>query len=68
LHAERYYGAGEGAKKMETVVAFARSMLPNWAAMFITDAVLRKIIQCWFDAVKDLLDDGKYNGSTKEEV
>ena len=35
-------------------------------SMFITQDLLKKVVQLWFDLVKDLLDDGKMNG-TKEE-
>lgn len=55
-----------GKQKMKWVLSRARSLLPVWAQLFITDEFLERIVQKWFDAVKDLLDDGKYNGSTKE--
>lgn len=38
---------------------------PGWLQTFVTDEVILRIIQGWFTAVKDLLDDGKYNNSTK---
>ena len=55
-----------GKQKMKWVLSRARSLLPNWAQLLITDACLEKVIQAWFDAVKDLLDDGKFNGTSKE--
>lgn len=60
-HAFRYSGAGK--QKMEWVISRARSLLPSWAQAFITEESLRKILELWFREVKDLLDDGKVNGS-----
>lgn len=55
-----------GKTKMKWVLSRARSLLPSWAQLIITDALLEKVVQGWFDAVKDLLDDGKFNGTSKE--
>lgn len=55
--------AKKGRKKMEWVLKQARGLLPAWAQFFITDALLENVVQAWFDAVKDLLDDGKLNKS-----
>lgn len=66
LEAEHTYQYTEaGKQKMSYVIQRARSLLPNWAQFFITEALLEKVIQVWFEAVKDLLDDGKYNKSTE---
>lgn len=54
--------------RMVWVLKQARSYLPSWAQIFITDAFLAKTVQGWFDAIKDLLDDGKLNGSGKDDV
>ena len=57
-----------GKKKMKWVLQQARYYLPGWLQPFISDAFLEKLIESWFRAVKDLLDDGKMNKShTKEE-
>lgn len=58
---------GDGKQKMEYVIQKARSMLPVWAQFFVTEDVLRKVVQVWFDGIKDLLDDGKMNKSVKVE-
>lgn len=64
LKAESLYKESKsGQQKMEYVISLARSMLPGWVKPFITESVLRKIIQVWFETIKDLLDDGKYNKS-----
>lgn len=60
-----YLETGSGMQKMKWVVSRARSLLPSWAQAFITDELLYKVIEGWFQAVKDLLDDGKYNKSVE---
>lgn len=66
LEAEHMYTAsGSGKQKMKWVVSMARMMLPDWAQVLITEDLLYRVIQGWFTAVKDLLDDGKYNNSVK---
>ena len=58
-----------GKQKMKWVLQQARMLLPNWAQVLITDGLLEKVVQGWFDAVEDLLDDGELNGTVnnKEE-
>lgn len=53
----------KGKQKMKWVLSQARMLLPKWAQMLISDEFLEKVIEGWFRAVKDLLDDGKYNKS-----
>lgn len=68
LKAEHQYKeSGQGKQKMKWVVSQARALLPNWIQAFISEDALIYIIQKWFDAVKDLLDDGKYNQSVKKD-
>lgn len=68
LQAEHKYTETEsGKQKMKWVVSKARSLLPTWLQFIIDDEFLYEIIQVWFDAVKDLLDDGKMNKSSKLE-
>lgn len=59
--------AGSGKQKMKYVVSQARRHLPSWLQYFVTDEFLESVIEKWFQAVKDLLDDGKLNGSEEEE-
>lgn len=67
LKAEHIYKESkQGKQKMEWVVSRARGLLPDWLEMFITEDTLEKILEMWFRAVKDLLDDGKYNKSVKK--
>lgn len=56
-----------GKQKMKWVFSRARMLLPTWLQVFITDAFLEKVIEGWFRAVKDLLDDGKMNKSNEED-
>lgn len=67
LKAEHAYKeSGAGKQKMRYVVSQARKLLPSWLQYFITDEFLESIVEQWFRAVKDLLDDGKMNGSEEE--
>lgn len=66
LRAEHTYKeSSSGKQKMKWVVSQARKLLPGWMQLIISEEMLQKIIQVWFDEVKDLLDDGKMNGSQK---
>lgn len=66
LRAEHTYRASSSGKhKMKWVVSQARKLLPGWMQLIISEEMLQKIIQVWFDEIKDLLDDGKMNGSQK---
>lgn len=69
LKAEHMYKeSGTGQQKLKWVVQQARGLLPKWLQVIITEDTLLKVIDIWFSGVKDLLDDGKINGSQKEEV
>ena len=64
LKAEHMYKeSGTGQQKLKWVVQQARGLLPKWLQIIITEEMLLKVIDVWFDGVKDLLDDGKVNGS-----
>lgn len=52
-----------GKQKMKWVLSQARMLLPTWAQMLISEELLEKVVEGWFRAIKDLLDDGKYNKS-----
>ena len=64
LKAEHLYTeSGQGEQKLKFVVHQARGLLPKWLQVIMSEEVLLKIIDWWFKEVKDLLDDGKVNGS-----
>ncbi len=66
LQAEKkYYESGQGEQKMKWVVSKARSLLPPWLQLVMTEDVFIKLIQIWFNGIKDLLDDGKINNNIK---
>lgn len=60
-----YKESGEGKQKLAWVVQQARGLLPKWLQLFVTEKMLTDIIDKWFKGIKDLLDDGKVNGSQK---
>lgn len=59
----RYVKSESGKQKMKWVIQEARKLLPGWLQVLLSEDALEKVAQSWFDAVKDLLDDGKVNGS-----
>lgn len=63
--AENEFKYGDNKEKFEYVVKLARDSVPSVFKLFITEKVLRDVIQAWFDLCKDLLDDGKLNKSVK---
>ena len=66
LEAEHDYKAsGQGKQKMKWVIGRARLLLPDWLQIIMTEEVFEKLIQIWFDGIKDLLDDGKVNNSNE---
>lgn len=68
LKAEHIYNeSGQGKQKLKYVVSQARGLLPKWLRIFVTEDAMMKVIDGWFKGVKDLLDDGKVNGSQEKE-
>ena len=67
VEAEHEFQYGENTEKFEYVIQLARSHIPLPYSLFITESLLRKVIQAWFNLCKDLLDDGKLNGTGKEK-
>lgn len=67
LQAEHTFTETEaGQQKMKWVIQQARGLLPLWAQCIISEELLESVIEEWFDMVKDLLDDGKFNKSVVE--
>lgn len=60
-----FKGTGKGKQKMEWVVKAINGVIPNWLKVFVSDDMLKELLQTWFDNIKDLLDDGKINKSTE---
>ncbi len=69
LKAEHMYKmSGAGQQKMKWVVSKARMLLPGWIQAFVSEYALERIIEMWFREIKDLLDDGKVNGSQDDKA
>lgn len=66
IEAEDRFQHGENEEKFNYVVGLTKNEIPEPFNMFITEAFLRKVVQLWFDLCKDLLDDGKMNGSVAD--
>jgi hypothetical protein len=68
VDAEHEFEPGEGKQKMEWVVSKARLLLPKWLQLIISDEMLERLIELWFQAIKALLHDGKeHKGEAKNE-
>lgn len=68
LKAEHIYNeSGQGKQKLKYVVSQERGLLPQWLRIFVTEDAMMKVIDEWYKGVKDLLDDGKVNGSQEKE-
>ena len=67
LIAEHMYRRGAGQEKMAWVFKQIRALMPGWLAFIVSEEVMKEIVQGWFKGIKDLLDDGKVNGTGKTE-
>ena len=65
--AENKFQHGDNVEKFNFVINVAKDTIPTPFNLFITESLLRKVIQAWFDLCKDLLDDGRLNGSKEKE-
>ncbi len=43
-------------------------LIPNWLKVFFPEEVLRRKLQEYFNDIKDILDNGKKDGSTDDET
>lgn len=68
LEAEHEFQYGENTEKFEYVINLARAAIPSPFNLFITEKLLRKVVQAWFNLCKDLLDDGKLNNTENKET
>ena len=66
VEAEHEFKYGENEDKFNYVICLAKGFIPSPFNLFITEKLLRKVVQTWFTLCKDLLDDGKLNKSEKE--
>lgn len=57
LGAERLYADNEGKKKFEFVFEkLYYSLIPHWLRIFLTQELIKKKLQEWYDQAKDYLD------------
>lgn len=63
IEAENRFRYGENRSKFNYVVDVAKKSIPAPFNLFITEDLIRDVIQLWFDLCKDLLDDGRMNGT-----
>lgn len=68
VEAEHEFAYGDNQEKFDYVINLTRDFIPMPFSLFITESLLRKVVQAWFDLCKDLLDDGKLNKSEEEGV
>lgn len=67
IRAEHEFEHGENQQKFDYVICLAKAKIPEPFNAFITESFLRRVVQTWFCLCKDLLDDGKMNGTGKDE-
>ena len=67
IEAEHEFKHGQNEEKFNYVILYAKSAVPTPFNLFISEKSVRKVIQLWFNLCKDLLDDGKLNGTGKDE-
>lgn len=67
VKAENGFKYGDNTQKFNYVVQLARSHLPAPFNLLITESLLESVVQLWFDLIKDILDDGRINGTQQEE-
>ena len=67
VEAEHEFKQGENEEKFNYVILYAKTAIPAPFNLFITEKTVRKVVQLWFNLCKDLLDDGKLNGTGKDE-
>ena len=63
LDAEHQFEEGDNDDKFEYVINIAKAAIPAPFNLLIKETLLRSVVQESFDIVKDLLDDGRVNGS-----
>ncbi len=60
-------GTKKGQERFEQVLTQVYLLVPVWIRIFITRTQFEKILQDWFELIKDSLDDGKINNSVEKD-
>lgn len=67
FRAEKLFkGTKKGQERLAWVTHKAYCLLPKYVQFFLSEEDLKKIINRWYLAAKDVLDDGKLNNSIEE--
>lgn len=61
-------GTKRGQERFNLVLDQLYNMIPAWLRFFMPKSLLEQKLQEWFDLIKDSLDDGKINNSTKDST
>ncbi len=64
---ETVIGTKMGQERFDIVLTQLYNLIPAWLKFFIPRSFLEQKLQEWFDLIKDSLDDGEINNSTKEK-
>ncbi len=60
-------GTKKGKERFEQVLTQVYLLIPVWIRIFVSRSQFEKILQKWFELIKDSLDDGKINNSVEKE-
>lgn len=60
-------GTKKGQERFEQVLTQVYLLIPAWIRIFVSRSQFEKILQKWFELIKDSLDDGKINNSVEKE-
>lgn len=58
-------GTKKGQERFEQVISQLYIIIPPWLRFFVSQTLLEKKLQEWFELIKDSLDDGKINNSNQ---
>ncbi len=64
---ETIIGTKMGQERFEQVLTQVYLLIPVWIRIFVSRSQFEKILQQWFELIKDSLDDGKINNSVEKE-
>ena len=59
-------GTKKGQERFEQVLTQVYLLIPVWIRIFVSRSQFEKILQKWFELIKDSLDDGKINNSVEK--
>lgn len=59
-------GSKKGKQRMAYVLDQVYQLLPGWLKVFVSRERMQEILQSWYNDIKDYLDNGKVDGSSKD--